>query len=320
MVHSIDTIKANSIPVSITRAALKKAQLFASVQPTEEKKRQVYFNTLAVCVVNDYMQMMEIDTDLQASDSWDQVLRLAADVADLMLPGLGHLECRPVIPESLDSSTTTPICYIPPEVPEDRIGIVVVSLSPELQQATLLGFSQTVETTELAINQLQTIDDLLEYLESLSLVQAKTPIVTRLSQWLEKQFETGWHSVESVLNTQTAEPAWNFREAVTTLRRAKLIDLGSQPMAQSVVLVVEITQISVAQMRIIVEVCPSKGQTYLPAQLQLAVLDEEGARAMEAGGNSANKNIQLRFRGRPEEEFSVEIKLGDVTIIEKFVI
>ncbi len=159
MVHSINTIKAKSIPLSITQAAIKRAQQFASLQLTKEKQQQVYLNTLAVCVVNDYMQMMEIPTDMNASDSSNQVLRLAADVADLMLPGWGDLECRSVTPESLHSSTT-PICYTPPEVPSDRIAIVIVELNPELQQATLLGFSQTVETTELAISQLQTIDDL----------------------------------------------------------------------------------------------------------------------------------------------------------------
>ena len=69
MVHSINTIKAKSIPLSITQAAFKRAQQFARLQPTKEKKCWVYFNTLAVCVVNDYMQMIGIPTDLQASDS-----------------------------------------------------------------------------------------------------------------------------------------------------------------------------------------------------------------------------------------------------------
>ncbi|MHC5722355.1 MAG: DUF1822 family protein, partial [Nostoc sp.] len=88
-------------------------------------------------------------------------------------------------------------------------------------------------------------------------VHSKAPIVTRLSQWLEKQFEMGWQSVESVLNTQTGELAWNFREAVTKVAQAKAIDLGSQLMAQSVVLIVEVTQISDERMKILVGVRPS---------------------------------------------------------------
>ncbi len=155
--------------------------------------------------------------------------------------------------------------------------------------------------------------DLLDYLD-------KTPIVVRLSQWLEKQFETGWQSVESVLSTQTVELAWNFREPVTTQKRAKPIDLGSQLMAQSVVLVVEITPTPAAEMEITVGVQPSNGQTYLPAQLQLAVLDELGASVMVARANSANKNIQLQFSGERGEKFSVKLTLGNVSVMENFVI
>ena len=318
MVHSTNPILAKSIPLSITQAALRTAQQFARLQPTKEKQQQVYRNTLAVCVVNDYMQMMAIPTDLNASDSWNQTLRLAADVADLKLPQ-GHLECRAVTPESLHSSTT-PICYMPPEVPDDRIGIVIVSLEPKLQQATLLGFSQTVETTSLAISQLQTVDDFLEYLESLSPETAKTPIVVRLSQWLNQQFETGWQSVESLLTSPTVELALNFRAARTTAARAKAIDLGSQLITQSVLLVVRLTATAATEMEIIVKVQPGNGQTYLPAQLELAVLDAEGASVMAARANSANKNMQVQFSGKPEEHFSVKVTLGNVSVIEQFVL
>ncbi|MDZ4877656.1 MAG: hypothetical protein CLLPBCKN_007091 [Chroococcidiopsis cubana SAG 39.79] len=342
MVYSIDTINAKSIPLSITRAALKKAQQFASLQPTAEKQRQVYYNTLAVCVVNDYMQMMQIPTDLQASDSWNQVLRLAADVADLMLPGLGHLECRAVTPESLQSNT--PICYIPPEVPDDRIGIVVVSLEPEFQQATLLGFSKIVETTELAISQLQTIDDLLEYLESLSETHQatetnktpivasethkttetnETPIVERLSQWFEKQIETGWQSVESLLSPQTVKMAWSFREfreAVTIGEKTERIDLGRPPMPQLVELVVKFPRIPTDEMEVTVGVQPYNDQTYLPEGLQLAILDEGGATAMAVSTEGANKNIQSRFSCEREEHFSVKVTLGDVSVTKHYVI
>lgn len=145
------------------------------------------------------------------------------------------------------------------------------------------------------------------------------PILVQLSQWLEKQFEASWQSVESVLSTQRAELALNFRGAETTEKRAKPIDLGSHMMTQSAVLVVEITS-TPAGMEITVGVQPSNGQTYLPAQLQLVVLDEVGTAVMEAKANSANKNMQLQFSGEPGEEFSVKVTLGNVSVIEKFVI
>ena len=166
-----------------------------------------------------------------------------------------------------------------------------------------------------SISQLQTIG----LLEDLRTAPPPLPI-TRLSQWLKNQFSTAWQSVESLLATQTGEPASNFREAKTTAKRAKLIGLGSQLMAQSVVLVVKITPTAAAEMEITVGVQPSLGQTYLPAQLQLAVLDEGGASVMVARANSANKNMQLHFSGEPGETFSVKVTLGDVSVIENFVI
>ncbi|MCF4966823.1 DUF1822 family protein, partial [Nostoc sp. CMAA1605] len=42
----------------------------ANQQPTSAKAEQVRLNTLAVWVVNDYLQMMDIPTNLTASDSW----------------------------------------------------------------------------------------------------------------------------------------------------------------------------------------------------------------------------------------------------------
>lgn len=159
MINNTKKIEEKSIPVSITQAALRMARQFADQQPTQEKKEQVYLNTLAVCVVNDYMEMMEIPTNLRASDSWNPAMHFYADVADLKLTGLGYLECRPVREGTL--------CYIPPEVPDDRTGVVVVKIDAELQEATLLGFTKTVRTGELSISQLQTVDDLLEHLDRL---------------------------------------------------------------------------------------------------------------------------------------------------------
>jgi hypothetical protein len=151
MVHGTKNIEEKSIPLPITQAALRMARQFADQQPTQEKKQQVYLNTLAVCVVNDYMEVMDIPTDLLGADSWNPVMRLIADVADLKLTKLGHLECRPVRSGTL--------CYIPPEVPDDRIGVVVVEIDAELQEATLLGFAKTVRTGSLSLNQLQSVDD-----------------------------------------------------------------------------------------------------------------------------------------------------------------
>jgi hypothetical protein len=50
------------------------------------------------------------------------------------------------------------------------------------------------------------------------------------------------------------------------------------------------------------------------------VLDIEGVSVMEAQTRNTNKNIQLQFSCEVGEGFSVKLALGDVSVIENFVI
>lgn len=304
MIHDTKNIE-KSIPLPITQAALRMAQQFASQQPTQEKKEQVYLNTLAVCVVNDYMEIMDIPTDLRASDSWNPAMRLYANVADLKLTQLGHLECRPIRSGSMS--------YIPPEVPSDRIGVVVIEIDTELQEATLLGFTKTVKTGSLSINQLQSVDDLLEHIDHLE----RNVGEVNLNQWLQNIFEAGWQSVEEILAPKAPVIAFRYRNGVT---RAKLVDLGIHLPGQSVALVVTLTPSSSVEIQIRLQVHPTGEQAYLPDNLTVKVLDEEGAAVMEAHAKTANTHITLEFSAKLKERFSVRLELGDTNITENFVV
>lgn len=169
MESQTQTLEDLSIPMAITQEAQTFAQKFANEEPTQLKQEQVYFNTLAVYMVNNYLRILGIPTDLSAGDSWNPVVRLAVDVADLEVTGLGRLECRPLKSRSRKGELIHPseVCYIPPEVQPDRIGYVVVSLDDEPQEAILLGFVKTVATSELRLSDLQSMDQLLEYLAHL---------------------------------------------------------------------------------------------------------------------------------------------------------
>jgi hypothetical protein len=68
----------------------------------------------------------------------------------------------------------------------------VVEIDREQKAATLLGFAKTPETGELYLHQLESIDDLLEYLDYLA--QPKV----NLNQWFTNVFEAGWQDVPSV--------------------------------------------------------------------------------------------------------------------------
>ncbi|MBW4563396.1 MAG: DUF1822 family protein [Mojavia pulchra JT2-VF2] len=310
-----------AVPLPIAQAARITAQQFAEEQPTAQKAEQVRLNTLAVWVVNDYLQMMDIATDLTASDSWNPVMRLCANVADLEMPALGHLECRPI-------RVGEQICSVPPETWEERIGYVVVQIDESLQEAWLLGFVPNVAAEELPLSQLRSPETFIEYLGQLR----QSPAITRvnLSQWFTGIFESGWQTIEALWNFQGLKEAYAFRspetfeqppnqqEAVT--RRAKLIDLGIQIADQPVMLIIEITPQADQKTQIRLQLHPTGNQFHLPQDVQLTVLDESGSVFLEAQARSADNYIQLQFRGETKERFSVRVALYDNSITEHFVI
>ncbi|HEY9610123.1 DUF1822 family protein [Allocoleopsis sp.] len=319
--HELDNL---SLSLPITQTALRTAQQFANEQPTPQKAEQVRFNTLAVCVVNDYLQMMGIPTNLKASDSWNPVLRLCANVADLEVTGVGRVECRP-------HQNSQPNCYIPPEVWLDRVGYVVVEIDELSLEATVLGFTQNVAREELPIRQLQPIEDLIDCLvEPQPVIQPKKAKIN-LSQWLFNTFERGWETVETLLAPAESDLAFSFRSAPDSvmaepelykeyISRAKLIDLGMQLAGYPVALVVELQPESDRKTNILLQVHPIGDQLYLPPLLQLTVLDESGLIFLEAQARNADNYIQLQFSGVPGEQFSVKVALGDASVIEDFVL
>ncbi|MFB2981440.1 DUF1822 family protein [Microseira sp. BLCC-F43] len=365
MTRTINHILEKSIPLPITTAAVRIARQFADQQLTPEKQQQVYFNTLAVCAVHDYMQMMDIPTDLKASDSWNPAIRIYHDAADLKLTRLGQLECRP-IPATCWQKSGQPICYIPPEMPDDRIGIVVVAIDDLRQEATLLGFVEKTATSELYINQLQTIDDLLAYLERLELpIVAPVPAV-KLSQWFQNIFATGWQSLEALLSSNAANLAPMLRKSArnpgffldetrsqetgflgserslttnnksfsaanlkcfeqrdatkSSIKAAKLIDLGIQLGNQSVVLLMALTSEENEKVGISVQVHPTL-EKYLPPNLKLVMLSQTGETVQEVASRSQDNFIQLRrFKTQRGTCFSIQVHLDDLNITEDFTV
>ncbi|NET83578.1 MAG: DUF1822 family protein [Moorea sp. SIO1F2] len=327
MTYNTHNLEQFALPLPITQNARRSAEQFARQQPTPEKAEQVRLNTLAVLLVNDYMQMMGMTTDLKASDSWNPIIRLLANVADLEVSGIGRIECRPI--KVQDS-----VCHIPPEVWCDRIGYVVVQINEQSSEGTVLGFTPTADTEELPISQLQPVDDLIDHFhQPISQVVQRTKV--NLSQWLNNVVETGWQTLESLENfLNPPEPMFAFRsvglestEALPLeenldvgIRRAKLIDLGLLLAGSPVALVVELVPESELKQNIRLKVYPTGSKTYLPPHLTLTVLDASGTVFLEAQARQIDNYIQLQFSGVPGEQFSVEVALDDARIIEDFTI
>ncbi|MEG4515475.1 MULTISPECIES: DUF1822 family protein [unclassified Microcoleus] len=198
------TTEIQSLPMPITQNAIRLAWQFASEHNHPPKVEQLYLNTLAVLAVCDYLKLLDIETDLTKGDSWNPVIRLFENVADLYIKGLGKIECRPLRSAhkqgekaQKNSAANLPeICPVPIEARDERIGYIVVEIDEDEKEARLLGFSPSAGTGELVLSELHSLDDFLLHLEHIS----ESQINLRL--WLENIFSSEWESVESIFNPQ----------------------------------------------------------------------------------------------------------------------
>jgi len=264
--------------------------------------------------------MMDIPTNLQGSDSWNSVMRLCENVADLEVPSIGRLECRPVREHQQ-------ICSIPPETWEERVSYLVVQFDESLQEAKLLGFMPSVATETLPLEQLQPLEAFIDHLGQLR--QSPVSSLVNLSKWFTGIFETGWQTIESLWNVPELRPAYAFRSTETLelnslnqpesiTKRAKLIDLGIQILNQPVMLIMEISPEKDQQTSIHLQLHATGNQIYLPSGVHLTVLDTSGAVFLDAQSRKSDNYIQLQFRGEPTEQFSVRVALNDISITEHF--
>lgn len=304
------TMETLTFTVPISAKFKRQAELFRNQQYSVKKGDRVYYNTLAVLAVDFYCQCMGIETDLKASDSWNQIMQTMADVADLSLGNIGNLECRPVLAGS-------DLVEVPAEVWGNRIGYLAVRFNAELTEAKILGFMPKADREEIPLSQWRSLEYFLERIEDLNAV---TP-VTKLSHWLENVFETGWKSLEAIadiLDPEYKEPAMRFRKGKTKknyLEGSKLI--GLEKTGDRVALLVRFEPVSEEEFDVEVEVCQTGNKTYLPQDLKLAIIDETGESVMHAIANSVY-NIQIDFSAEYDEIFQVQLSLGDTTITELF--
>jgi hypothetical protein len=310
MTYNSTTPEDMVIRLPIASQAIAFADRFSQQQPTPAKRAQVSLNTLAVCAIDDYLQMMGFETNLTAGDSWNPIARMCADVADLQVTNIGKLECRPVNPGDLEYS-------IPPEVWLDRVGYMFVQIDPVARSATILGFIPQARAS-VRLAQLRSLEDFIDHLHSLM----TTPIV-QLHRWLEgidSAIETGWQTIESLFAT----PELAFRSAnssiANSIQRGKVINLGIQLHGHSIALIVELSPVADAertQVRLRVE---STNHSYLLPNIQLIVIDESNQPFLEAQSRSNDNILQLQFTGNPGEKFGAIVKLGAAEVSEQFII
>lgn len=306
--------------VPVTLKAHHMARQFYRCQSTRQKARQVYLNTLAVQSVRSYLLCFGIDPQLEISDSWNSVMHLLSDTADLMIVGKGKLECRPVLPQET-------VCRVPPDVWQDRIGYVAVQFDQELKQATLLGFASRVTSSDLPLNQLRSLSELVEHLSDCQSIDQITDQTTRapvqLGQWLHGQIEAGWQTIEQLFGLR--QPVWNVRSGCSLptsepLTRGKIVTLTSSDLdSVAVALLVSILPTATQLVEVWVKVCAPEPQTCLPATLEVSILDQANVAVMQAQSRSTEM-IQLKFSGMTGETFGVKVAQGSASTTEIFVL
>lgn len=295
------------------------AEKFCRYHTLSSKAQQVYLNTLAVTAVNSYLNLIGWSTNLEQSDSWNPVAQMMMDVADLMIPSYGKLECRPVL-----SRQETVI--IPPEVWSERIGYVLVMLDKSWQKATLLGFVPQVNQTELPLSQLESLAQFPTYLcQQKRTVIHQLPVVS-LSSWISGALAQGWQQLDELLAPQMA---MNFRgqqqltQSPTDLgspeaSKVKLIEVGKD-IEQTIALILNIRSQNRSEFKVSIRVCNHEYNHYLPDGLELVIVDQVNCPVMIAQAREM-KTIEFVFSGELGEKFSVEIGLNDEYRVERFTI
>lgn len=345
-----------SLPFPITSAAIAQADAFAAGL-VGSQAQQIRQNTLAVWVVNEYLKLMAVSTDLKAGDSWHPVARLGLDTADLVTAE-GRLECRSIV-GTLDAdlenasgneseSWLEQSCIVPPEVWFDRAGYVFVQLDEANQKAAILGFLPTVETERVELKQVQPIEHLFDHLYALRSTPAhdSNPLMdtvvkvaqqgiqktTQLGKWLQDQVEEGWQSVDNLFGLT---PSYAFRSRpstvsktsdqtpqVTLVRRGKEIAFGNWQNPEEICQVALVMGVKSGLECTLIELglYPVLPQTQLPEGLMVEILDDQENVFLPPETIGSEELLEFEFGGESGEAFSVVLQWQGFKARENFVI
>lgn len=322
MIHSSNL---STFTVSLAIEAHLQAEQFRQQHSHPHKAKQVYLNTLAIYAANFYLNCLDIETDVAASDSWDPVQQTLMDTADLVVKHCGKLVCRPVLPNANEM-------IVPPEAHQDRIGYVAVRLSGDLRQATLIGYVEAIEANTIPLSALQPIETLGPALVALMTQEQTQPATVRLSQWFQNWSEAGWQAIDSFWDSTSGGAsgggplAWGFRspqaateETVPAVQRRKQFQLEHNAEKIQVSMLLGLRPLAEDTVEIWVRLCPTQAQQCLPESLKLRVLDQAERDVMQAEARGTEA-IQLKFTGTTEEKFSIEVVWHETRITESFVL
>lgn len=162
--------------------------------------------------------------------------------------------------------------------------------------------------------------------KKLDRMQQKQVNIVNLGQWLQNVFADGWQSLDEIINTQSANLAFSFRQGKSADRQIavegiKLIDLGMQLGEISLALLIGLIPENDSKISIRVQLYPTGGNSYLPANLKLTLLSRSNKILQEIESRDRDNLIQLkRFSCLRGTQFSIQVSLADFSITENFLI
>lgn len=248
---------------------------------------------------------------------------------------------------------------IPPEVRLERIGYAVVGIDEKDRVAVPLGFVKTAGTGEIFVRDLQDLPNLLDYLANLArprvhlnlwfaalfsanwqapesllpstsetAMPSENPPPTHSAPWWQNLADAGRQAWERLVGEDWGdlEPAGlAFRRGDNTpfpkadVCRAKLIDLGISLNDRAIVLLVALVKQADNRVKILVRGNPEREERYLPQNLELALVGDNGEILQSVTSRSQDLYILLKpFTVDAGTDFQVRVSLDGARVEEAF--
>ncbi|MDB9374887.1 DUF1822 family protein [Nodularia sphaerocarpa] len=320
MTDKLNLLRELAIPFPIPPSFRRQAKAYASQYFTQEAQKRSYLNTLALLVANGYLRLLGFETNLSKLERWNALYRLWSEGNELELSGLGNLECCVITPGQ-ETVILPPETSFPAEtwsdgqrpiigdskalLQADRIGYLFVEIPSSEHNAKLVGFLPACEITdaEIAIADLQSMDDLIDYLVPAEKVQTNDLTrefaerkITYLRNWLNNIYTADWQPSMRDLRGATCKKKLNLAGQIFEL------------------------QLSISQSEdelMLVRVIVQGENAYLPGGMQVSVPDESEIYTETV--NEVADLISIPLELLSGEEFWVELRLGEDSIREYFI-
>jgi hypothetical protein len=312
--------------IALDRFAHRSAANFAAKQTSPTKGRRVYLNTLAVSAVRQYLNCVcDLEIDFTHGYSWKPEFHSIMNVADLVIPNLGRIECVPILPNVRE-------VILSPETTDDRIGYVAVQFSEELTSVDLLGFVAKPEGGIIKIDRLQPLDDLLDLMYVDSAEPMLRERINNLSQFLNGILGIDWEPIENLIadrdNTIPTDREFALRniltstpyESIREFNTGKIIDLRANIANIPLLLLIGLNHESDGRINVRARLHSAGGVPVLPPNLKLILQDANGESLSQVQYPEAMNFIQLKsFKLKSGTQFKIQVALDDHSFTELFI-